>query len=372
MKIVKLTTWLVALDASSRYGDAEIPSDRTRTWTYPICRLETDDGVEGFTSGYGVQGQGQAIARGLHEVYWRMIDGADPLAREAIWQKLRGWNRHLYQFTDAWLGMVDVALWDIAGKISDQPIANLLGRYRDRIPSYATMQVFRPNIEQIFAEAQQVKAQGYWGYKLQLKDGPQLDIPRLRAAREAVGRDFRLMQDPNAGYRFTEALLVGQALDELGYYWYEEPVADRQLALIRRLADALATPIVAAETSSLGELHEHLRQGTLDIARGDVHIKGGITGLCKALAACELFGLNLEIHTTGSPLLNIANLHVACAAANCEFLESHHPMYNFGLVGTPLAIDAGGYLHLPQASGLGVELDWDWIDNHTVEKIETA
>ena len=179
------------------------------------------------------------------------------------------------------------------------------------------------------------------------------------------------MQDPNAGYSYTEALTVGLELDELHYYWYEEPVADRHLAQVRRLADQLITPILAAETASLAELHEHLRQGTLDIARGDVHIKGGITGLRKAMAACELFGLNLEIHTGGSPLLNMANLHVACATANCEFLESALPLYNFGLQGAPLDIDADGYIHLPPLPGLGVTLDWDWIDNHTVEKMES-
>jgi L-alanine-DL-glutamate epimerase-like enolase superfamily enzyme len=93
---------------------------------------------------------------------------------------------------------------------------------------------------------------------------------------------------------------------------------------------------------------------------------GGVTGLRKALAACELFGYNLEIHTASSPLLDVANLHVACSVTNCELLETHHQMFRFGLKGSPLDPDAAGYVHLPMGPGLGVELDWDWIEDHTV------
>ncbi|MBK8023745.1 MAG: hypothetical protein IPK19_20505 [Chloroflexi bacterium] len=70
-----------------------------------------------------------------------------------------------------------------------------------------------------------------------------------------------------------------------------------------------------------------------------------------------------------SPLLDIANLHVACAIRNSEFVESHHAMFRFGLKNAPLDIDAEGYQRLPAGPGLGVELDWDWIEDHTIEVI---
>jgi L-alanine-DL-glutamate epimerase-like enolase superfamily enzyme len=94
-------------------------------------------------------------------------------------------------------------------------------------------------------------------------------------------------------------------------------------------------------------------------------MKGGITGLRKAMAAAELFGLPLEIHTANTPLLDVANLHVACAAANTEFVENHHPVFRFGLKRHPLEIDADGCARLPAGPGLGVELDLDWIDDRT-------
>jgi L-alanine-DL-glutamate epimerase-like enolase superfamily enzyme len=106
------------------------------------------------------------------------------------------------------------------------------------------------------------------------------------------------------------------------------------------------------------------------VARGDVYIKNGVTGLMKAFRLCELHGLRLEVHTMITPLLDVANLHCNCAARNGGFAEVFHPGYRFGLKGKPLDIDADGYLRCPSGPGLGVELDWDWLDRHTVETID--
>jgi L-alanine-DL-glutamate epimerase-like enolase superfamily enzyme len=318
---------------------------------------------------YGKQMEGRAIAALIRDIYAPRLLGENPLFTEALWQRLKRKNRDLRNVTDAVLGMLDVALWDLRGQAAGLPIAALLGQSRSRVPSYATASRFLATPEQVYAEAQAVKAQGYRGYKLQLWDGPARDIPRLQAARQAVGPGFPLMHDAVAGYDFVQALQVGRALDELDYAWFEEPIPDRHLALLRRLADELRTPILAAESARLDELPEYLRQGALDIARGDVHIKAGITGLRKALAACELFGFKLEIHTAAAPLLDLANLHVACSVGNCDFLETHAAVFRFGLKNRPLDIDADGCLNLPPGPGLGAELDWDWIDDHTLEVV---
>jgi L-alanine-DL-glutamate epimerase-like enolase superfamily enzyme len=174
------------------------------------------------------------------------------------------------------------------------------------------------------------------------------------------------MHDASSFYSFTDAMTVGHVLSDLNYHWFEEPVYDRQLHILQRLSAELRVPILASETTTLAEKAGFLRTGAVDLLRGDVMNSGGITGLRKALAACELFGYNLEIHTASSPLLDVANLHVACSVTNCELLETHHEMFRFGLQGTPLEPDEAGYVHLPAGPGLGVELDWDWIEDHTV------
>lgn len=372
VKIIGIKTWLLAIDAGPWYGDAPIPKGEVPIWHYPLTQISTVEGVDGYTMGYGTNGEGRGSAYLLHDVYWHALEGEDPLRHEALWQRLKSMNRHLYALADGLMGMLDVAFWDIKGKVAGMSIGTLLGICREKVPSYSTGSHYNLTPQQVFDEATSQKEAGYRGYKLSLWDGPARDIPRLRAAREAVGQDFPLMLDGVSGYRFTQALEVGRALDELNYHWFEEPIPDRQIGLLKQLNQELAVPILAGETVRLSELAEYLRQHAVDQARGDVFIKGGITGLRKAAAMCELFGLNLEIHTMTAPLLDVANLHVACSIDNCEFLESHHPMFRFGLKDQPLEIDSQGYLHLPKGPGLGVELDWDWVENHTVEVISKA
>lgn len=365
MKITGLTTRLLKIDSSPRYRDGIVPPGRPPHWYFPLVTLHTDDGIEGDSMAYGPHADGRALADLLHDSYLPQILGLNPDHGEAIWQKLFLRQRHLYNQTDSLVGVLDVALWDLRGKAAGRPIAALLGQYRDRLPAYLSSRSEAFTAAEIAAEAVQAKAAGYHGYKLQLRDGPAQDIPRLRAAREAVGPAFRLMQDPNSGYSLTDALTVGHELDALGYHWFEEPLPEQQIEHYRHLVATLRTPILAGETVRLTELPQFLIGGAMTIARGDVLLKGGITGLRKAMAACELFGYDLEIHTANTPLLDVANLHVACAARNTTMVEVHHPVFRFALKQHPFDVGADGCAHLPTGPGLGVILDRDWIENHT-------
>lgn len=366
MKITSLTTRLLKVDAAPRYKDGIVPPGRPAHWHFPLVTLRTDEGLEGNSMVYGPHGDGAALADLLHESYWPQVAGTNPLQSESLWQRLRERQRHLYNQTDTLLGVLDVAVWDLRGKIANLPIAALLGQHTDRLPAYQTATSEHFSAEEVAREAAQVKRAGFHGYKLQLRAGPTHDIPRLRAAREAVGADFRLMQDPNSGYSLPEALAVGYELDAMRYHWYEEPLPEAQVGHYRRLVSVLRTPVLAAETVALSGLAAFLVGHAMTMARGDVLIKGGVTGLHKAMAACELFGFNLEIHTANTPLLDVANLHVACAARNTTMVEVHHPVFRFGLKRHPFQPAADGMVHLPSKPGLGVELDLDWIENHTV------
>ena len=120
--------------------------------------------------------------------------------------------------------MLDVALWDIKGQIANLPIARLLGTYRDAVPCYATgSPAVLKTVEDTARQIKQAQSAGYRGFKLQVWDGPERDLPRLRAAREAAGPDFTLMVDSSGVYSFTEALQVGHALDEMHYYCSRSP-----------------------------------------------------------------------------------------------------------------------------------------------------
>jgi len=369
MKIVDIETRRVKQSIDLWYAPHPAPAG-ARDFEFPVTTIFTDEGIEGYTMDYGPLGQGRPSAYAVHDIYYHDLVGKNPLHTEAIWQAMRMKQRHLYNFRETIWSNLDVALWDIKGKAAGMSICTMLGKYRDSVPTYSTCppQTIR-TVEDTVREVTKKKAEGFVGAKLQLLGGPDKDIPSLIAAREAVGPNFYLMLDSSAVLTFEEALKIGYVLDDLKYEWFEEPVPDSQIIQLRKLAQALRTPILAAETVGLMELPHYMIDGAIDIIRADVHHKGGITGMIKALGMCEMMGYSLEIHTAGSPLLDVANLHMGCATRLSRFLESHHPMFRFGLKHDPLVIREDGHQYVPDAPGLGVELDWDWIDNHTVEII---
>ena len=370
LRITEITTRRLRLPSSSFYGDSPVPADYIPYFEFPFVTVETNAGITGYTSGYGPLGQGRATAMQVHDVYYHDLIGENPIHTEAIWQKLRRKKRHLYSLSEATWAMLDVALWDIKGKAADMPIADMLGRARDRVPLYKTFPPqYVSTAPKIAAAVKETIAAGYSGFKMQPFGETKADTSRLHAARETAGPGFPLMVDCAGELTFLEALELGHTLDELGFTWFEEPIPDRKIDQLAELARQLRTPVIGGETVYLDELPHYLTLHAFDIARGDVHLKGGITGLRKAIAMCELFGVELEIHTAASPLLDVANLHLACTTESGRFLETHHDMFRFGLTGDPLAVHPDGCQHLPVGPGLGVDIDWDWIEDHTVEAI---
>jgi L-alanine-DL-glutamate epimerase-like enolase superfamily enzyme len=269
--------------------------------------------------------------------------------------------------TEAAIGVIDVALWDLAGKAASLPIVGLLGLYTQRLPGYRTVGSNQLASQDLLQGNLLMAAAGVSAVKLQVWDGPDADIPRLAAARQLLGEDITLMHDPNGQYDLGQAIRVGRALTDLNYFWFEEPIPDAQITNLAYLRRNVDVPIVAGETARLAQLAEYIRADSVDALRGDVLIKAGVTGLRKALALAEMHGLRLEIHGVATPLLDIANLHVAGAARNSTFVEVHDELFRFGLKGRPLDPDEQGLVTVPSGPGLGVELDWDWLDDHTVE-----
>ena len=371
MKITSIESRVIGYDVGEAWGGI-LPEGITSSWyEYSFDTFHTDEGIDGHTNQNANLRDGGAMVHVLHGLYAPQLIGEDPLEVERLWHKLRRLNRHAYNLSDGMAGAIDVALWDIRGKVAGMPIATMLGTARKRIGAYATARTIEPTPEAVFEEARTRKEQGYHAFKVQFWDGLARDIPRYRAAREAVGPDYPLMQDAAGMYSYAEALAVGKVLGDLDYTWFEEPIPDRNLFQLQRLTDQLAVPILSGETSRVHELAEGMRMGAFDIARGDVHMKEGITGLRKAAGMADLLGFDLEIHAINQPLLDVANLHVAMSIANCRWSETFHPIYYRGLKGEPLAIDADGYKHLPTGPGLGVELDWDWIDDNTQSVVRT-
>src|SRR3954453_666839 len=370
MKITAIESRIIGYDVAEAWLPEGPPEGINSTWyEYSLDAIETDEGIVGYTMENSNLQDGGVMGDVLHRVYAPQLLGEDPLQIEGLWHKLRRLNRHAYNLSDGVAGSIDVALWDIAGKKANQPIAVLLGLAREKVPAYATARSIRPTPETVFNEAKQRKADGYHAFKIQFWDGLDLDIPRFRAARDAVGPDYPLMQDGAGMYSWTQALEAGRELGRLGYYWFEEPIPDRNTSQLKRLTQDLDVPILAGETLRVHELAEQMRDGVFDIARGDVHLKEGITGMHKAVGMADLLGFDLEVHGVAQPLLECANLHISLSMTNGRWAETFNPLYGLGVKGGALMPDKDGYKHLPPGPGLGVELDWDWLDNNTQRRI---
>lgn len=190
-----------------------------------LVTIETDEGVHGHaflgSSMRGAHIDGQSLIQYLKPV----LLGQDPLARERLYQAMWHKNR---QTTFRAIGAMDVALWDIAGKAAGLPIHRLLGSYRESVPAYASSAVL-PSKEAYAEEALRFKADGWTAYKIHPPTDPVVDIEVCRAVRWAVGDEFRVMLDSTWAYQYPEALRVGKVVEDLGYYWYEDPLADADI-----------------------------------------------------------------------------------------------------------------------------------------------
>lgn len=342
-----------------------------------LLRIATDDGAEGYCFG----ADPQVIA---HIVRPALL-GEQPFYRERIWQRLKEWQRlHSGTLSDKVLCAVDLALWDLIGRCLGQPVHRLLGAVRDKVPAYASTMcgdelpggLATPADYAAFAI--QCRERGYTAFKLHTWMPPiawapdwRKDVGACRAVAEAVGADMRLMLDPFHFYSREEALFIGRALEQLGFYWLEEPMDEHSTASYVWLAQQLAIPVVGPETAE-GKLQtraEWIVRGASDISRGGVWDVGGITPLVKIAHLCEAFGVRMEVHGGG-----VGNLHVLCAMSiPGEYYERGllHPLLEYDRPPPWLRepvdpLDDQGYVHVSQRPGLGFAIDFDYIREHTL------
>jgi L-alanine-DL-glutamate epimerase-like enolase superfamily enzyme len=210
---------------------------------------------------------------------------------------------------------------------------------------------------------------GFTACKLHVPCIPSEDMEICRAVRKAVGEDMLLMLDPVGCYDREQALIVGRELEELNFSWYEEPISDSDMYGLIQLCKSLDIPIATLEVlpGTLYTKAQYIAREAVDIVRSDVMYNGGLTPLKKTASLCEAFGLKCEIHANSNPLMNAANLHVICSIKNCDFYEiiMAEELMEFG-VKDGIEIDNAGYAHVPKGPGLGLEVDWKYIDAHTI------
>jgi L-alanine-DL-glutamate epimerase-like enolase superfamily enzyme len=223
--------------------------------------------------------------------------------------------------------------------------------------------------EEYVADVIAAKQRGFGAYKVHSKR-----ISTFELAREVAGPDMTLFADPAADWTLEHAIRVGRALEDLDYRWFEEPFRDWNFTKYRKLTRALDIPVAATEALAGGPcgVAQAIVAGEIDIVRADPGWKMGITGTLKVAHLAEAFGLNCELHSGMNGVTDIVNIHLGCAIANTEWFELHVPdeILKFPMLNEYPIQD--GVASPPSGPGLGIEIDWDSVDNDSSWFIEAT
>ncbi len=277
------------------------------------------------------------------------------------------------------IGVVDVALWDLAGKYYDAPVYELLGGCQRKLPCYATTPFAGTgrglNSAEDYADlAERCLEMGFQGFKIHpwAKARVNDQIAIVEAVGKRVGGKMDLMMDASCWVtKFGDAVKLGWACDEYNFFWYEDPFMDGGVSVHahRKLRELIKTPLLQLEHVRGLEAHvDFIEAGATDFVRGDPDYDGGITGVMKIAHAAEGFGLDVELHSAGPE-----RRHIMASMRNTNYYEmgmgSLIPVKEGYRDGYD-AIDSNGCVDVPEGPGLGVEYDWEFVNAHQSARVE--
>jgi D-galactarolactone cycloisomerase len=284
------------------------------------------------------------------------------------------------------LSALDIALWDIAGKVHGQPLYQLLGgAFRERIPVYGYGMMLErvPDLAARFRdESAGLVERGFQAVKMKVGLGWREDIKLVEAVRQGIGPETRLMVDANHAYTLAEAMPFGRALEDYDVHWFEEPVAPEDRAGYLELRQALDVNIAGGEAEFTRWGFRDLIEGRcVDILQPETCALGGVSEYQKVLALAHSHLTPVINHVWGSSVAVALNMHLV--AAMPDLPGGAHPVqpmleydttpnrFREELLTEPLAIQeqvqaSRGTVALPKGPGLGVEVDWDFVKRFEV------
>ncbi|WP_299641509.1 mandelate racemase/muconate lactonizing enzyme family protein [uncultured Ruegeria sp.] len=386
MKITRVNSHVLAYDLPEPLGYSQQYYHRR---TAHLVEVETDEGITGWGECFGPGNIALANKGIVEQVIQPMILDMDPLDRDVIWHKVYNLLRDHGQkgMPLQSLSGVDIALWDIAGKVAGLPLHKLIGgTHRDRIQVYGYGMMLRPEsadslVSRFVDEAAAIRDMGFCATKMKVGLGPKDDVRLIEAVRRGVGDEFRFMIDANHAYTTHDAFYVGRAMEEFDPYWFEEPIAPEDLDGYRELRKGLNVNISGGEAEfNRWGWRALLESRGLDIAQPEVCALGGITEYLRVLALCHAHFTPVVNHVWGSAVAVATNMHLLAAMPPLPGgLFPWEPMLEFDttdnkfrddLLKDPLNLQSqvastGGFAAVPNGPGLGVEPDRDFIRHYS-------
>jgi L-alanine-DL-glutamate epimerase-like enolase superfamily enzyme len=367
MEITGVNQYHLRYDMANSFYPAWKPGFEQSEHEVLLFELETDAGISGVATASGFAGRMDYLE--LAEMF---LVGEDPREIESIVEKLDPlnlWGPRPWHF--------EVALWDIVGKDAGKPIYELLGGSGDPIPAYASTGE-RQGVDERLEYVHDRVDEGFEAVKLRCHgDDPEPDLEVARRIREAYP-DLTLMMDANMGWSvpmvdvdpwsFDDALSVARELEEIGNVgWLEEPLDRRNYDGLARLREKTDVPIAGGEfNNGVHHFREFIKQGSLDVLQPDAVLATGISGGKKVAAMADTHGLEFAPHTWNDGLGFVANLHLLAAtgARWCEYPldpPGWTPESRDFLLEEPMVAEDGAVAP-PDGPGLGVDLDWESIE----------
>ena len=339
---------------------------------HTLVIVETDDGLTGLGS---VSTNDRLVLASL-DVLNPYLIGENALEPERVTEKLR---QHMFWFgrggaIEHTISGIDIAMWDILGKATSQPVGRLLGgRYRDRVRPYASLLMTDPG--PLSDRLTQIKEEGFCAFKIGW--GPfgrvdrRTDEAIVRTARDVVGDEADLMIDAGGSDSFWPngfkwALRTSSMLADYGVAWFEEPLAPDAMDSYVRLRESAPVPIAGGEVLTRRQSFQSwIAAGAFDIVQPDVTKAGGLGEVRRVGWMAEDHDIRLIPHGWNTAVGLAADLHLASALPRTTYVEyiSGSP-YVDALAANPWRLDDEGFLPIPTESGLGIELDPDALSRY--------
>ena len=367
MKITKIDAFQVAWSADEK------PSQRSA-----FVRVHTDDGLTGLGEASPMQGGRASLGMIKHEVAPLLI-GRDPLDHAVLLDKAMHTLVKLGPegaLTGA-LAALDIALWDLKGKLTGLPIYKLIGgAWKTALPFYASIGGNGDRtVDEVLRVVERRLTDGPAAIKIRFDNNRTTldsdlpgDIAKARAVRRLVGDGFPLAFDANNCYTTGGAIRMGRVLEDLGFWWFEEPVQHYHVRAMGEVARALDITVSAGEqTYTLAALADLIEAG-VRMVQPDIVKMGGITGLLRCAALAHAHGVELVPHQTQPTIGHTANLHVvASLLQSVKPAEWNDPSSRTHAVFDNPPKPVGGLFHLPEGPGLGLVVNEAELAQRRVE-----
>ena len=358
-----------------------------------LVQVFTDDGLIGIGEAAHFGGPMSSTAHVIEQELKPYLVGKDPINTEFLWDLMhkRAYKHGRGGIVIAAMSGINIALWDLKGKVTGLPCWRLMGGYRKRVPAYATGGFYSEskNLEALADEMQAYVDAGFRAVKMKVgrNSGVELsplraseecgiaevtldeDIQRVALVRQTIGPDIKLCVDANGAWDVATAVKMGQRMEPFDVYWYEEPVWPDDLLGSKEVAQKVSIPVAGYETCSYGlvDFQRYISHRAVHFVQPDVAWSGGLTECLKIAHIAQAAKLPVAPHIHGSAVAVAAGLHLLGAIRNGSMAETVFPAHPLmtELVKEPLTIEKyTGDIILSEKPGLGIELNLDVVERY--------